>query len=282
MKEGCSDTFSIVDFLWPDTEEILPDSSVERFQRRAREEDQTGRLSDESFNELHRLGYFGLPVPSDFKGLGASLLTCCAIQRKLGSANPSLAIALNMHLFSVGVMVEHWRRKRDASWLLLEAIATQSRLVASAFAEPGLGGNLLRSRCLATRVSGGYLVSGIKGPCSLAARCDLICLQFESIEEVPQLCVALVPSNAQGIRIEKRWNSLGMRASESDQVRFEKCFIPDKLIFHRSPPGIEDGEVFSAGLLWFCLTTTAAYLGLVRGATMEASAILKDRRASSQ
>src|SRR4029453_6940246 len=107
-------------------------------------------------------------------GGGASVLECCAVQRRIGAADPALAVAVNMHLFSVGVIVEHWLRAKDEAWMRLEAIATQRRVVGSAFAEPGLGGSLLRSTCTAARHGDEWLVNGLKTPCSLADRSDLL------------------------------------------------------------------------------------------------------------
>jgi alkylation response protein AidB-like acyl-CoA dehydrogenase len=253
--------------LWPDTERFLSAEALARIAGRAAAADAEGRMANESLDELRAAGYFGLPVPLQFEGGGATLSECCAVQRRLAAADPALAIGLNMHLFTLGVMVEHWRRHQDLSWVLLEAIAGQRRLVASAFAEPGLGGSILRSGCRARPAPGGYLVSGTKAPCSLAARCDLICLQVQLDPPGPKsLLVALVPANAPGIRVERTWDSLGMRASESDTLRFDDVFVPEDLVFHRCEPGFDADDVFAAGLVWFCLTTTATYLGIVEAA----------------
>src|SRR5438445_192126 len=145
----------LADRLWPPTEGLIPGESLAAIGAAAAAGDETGRVPDESLEAVRASGYLGLPVPKEFEGGGASALECCAVQRRLAAADPALALALNMHLFSMGVMVAHWRRERDTSWLLLEAIATQNRLVASAFAEPGLSGSFLRSHCRARRVDGG-------------------------------------------------------------------------------------------------------------------------------
>lgn len=256
--------------LWPDVSAYLPDAALATIAAGAATADVDGGVTEQSFQALRESGYLAMPVPAQFEGGGASLLECAAAQRRLAAADPGLAIGVNMHLFSVGVMVEHWRRARDSSWLLLEAIASQRRLVASAFAEPGLAGSLLRSHCTATRVEKGYRVSGVKMPCSLVGRSDLICLQLQLPEDGPEsLLVALVPTDSEGVRVERTWDTLGMRASESDTLRLDDCFIPDDLVFHRCRPGFDADEVFAAGLVWFCITATATYLG-VAAAMLEA------------
>ncbi|OKI09452.1 hypothetical protein A6A06_01745 [Streptomyces sp. CB02923] len=261
--------------LWPDTQHLVPDTAIKELTALAAENDRRGRLADRSIDVLRDCGYFGAPVPRAFEGGGASLTECCALQRRIGAADPALAVAVNMHLFSVGVVVENWHRERDDSWFLLEAIASQNRIVGSAFAEPGLGGSLTRSNCRARKDGNDWIVNGVKVPCSLAERSDLLCLQMIDEAGGPEsLLVALVVTDSPGIEVERTWNTLGMRASESDTVRFTDCRIPDDVVFHRSPPGETGDEVFAAGLGWFCTTATACYLGVVSAAVEEARTAL--------
>ncbi len=233
--------------------------------------DQSGSIHESSLRTLKEQGYLGLAVPVEFGGRGADLSDCCEAQMALGRADSGLAVAFTMHLFTVGIIVEHWRRERDLSWALLEAIATQNLVICSAFAEPGLGGSLLRSQCQATAVDGGFRLSGIKVPCSLAGRSDLICLQALSNEDrEDRLLIIVLPTKTDGVSVRKSWNGLGMRASESDTLIFEDCFVPESVVFHRCKPGFDPDDTFAAGLIWFCLMMTSSYLGLVWSAFDEA------------
>ncbi|RJO70174.1 acyl-CoA dehydrogenase [Nocardia panacis] len=265
--------------IWPGTEHLLPESAVAELASLTEENDRRGRLSDRSIEILREAGYFGLPVPSDLSGGNASLVECCAIQRRLGAADPGLSIGVNMHIFSMGFMVEHWKRHHDESGQLLEQIARQGQIVVSAFAEPGLGGSLTRSNCTARRVGDDWLTSGLKVPCSLAERSDLLCLQMIDEAGGPEsLLVGLVPTGAPGIKVERTWNTLGMRASESDTIKLTDCPVPDDMIVHRSSPGSLGDEVFAAGTGWFCVTSTAAYLGVASAAIDHARSALTRSR----
>src|SRR5205823_14934956 len=75
---------------------------------------------------------------------------------------------------------------------------------------------------------------------------------------------AVIPASTEGVRVERSWDSLGMRASASDTLVLDECFVPDELVFHRCEPGYDDDEIFAAGLVWFCTTTTATYLSLAQ------------------
>jgi alkylation response protein AidB-like acyl-CoA dehydrogenase len=254
--------------IWPSTGKLLADEILVDIARKAAEADERGALSAETVARLRDAGYFGLPIPNQLNGGGASLLECAALQRRLAMADPALAIGVNMHLFAVGMAREHWQLRRDSCGLVLEAIATQKLIVAAAFAEPGLGSTLARANAKARRTQGGYVVQGVKSPCSLAAQCDLVCFQMEADPpEADGLMTAIIPAKTPGIHVEQTWDALGMRGSGSDTLRFEECFVPDQLVFHRSGQSCHDqDEILAAGLVWFCVTATATYLGVLRAA----------------
>lgn len=264
------------DSLWPDVAHFAPKELLAALEQAAAGADAAARVGEGSLAALREAGYPGLPVPAQFCGAGGSLAECCAVQRLIAMADPGLAVAVNMHLFSVGLMVEHWRRRTDVSWLLLEAIARQNRLLASAFAEPNLAGSVVRSTLRAVPVDGGWRVSGVKSPCSLAAEADLVCLQLQTDPAYgpEELLVALLPTNAPGLSVERTWDTLGMRGSASDTLRLTDCVIPDELVFYRSPVGGDNDDVVAAGIIWFCLTTTASYLGVAQSVLDEARELM--------
>ncbi|MFK7873697.1 MAG: acyl-CoA dehydrogenase family protein [Oligoflexales bacterium] len=252
--------------LWGDIVHLLPEYL--RVQLRSSAEHENHKMDDDCVQALIDQGYLRLAIPEKLGGLGATLLESCAVQYQIGMENPAMAVGLNMHLFTVGLMVEHWSATKDLSWMLLEGIAKKNCVVASAFAEPGLGGNVLHSHTKATHLGKGrYRLQGLKVPCSLAARSDLICLQAMTDEDrEDRLIVALVPTKTPGISMREGQKTLGMKCSESDMVILEGCEIPSSLIFHRTKPGVDEGDTFASGMVWFALTASAVYLGLTRRA----------------
>ena len=263
--------------LWPDITGVLDAPTVQVIADHRAEADRTGRMAPEALAAVRTSGYLGVAIPKEFGGAGMGLHESCAVQRIVAHADPALAIALNMHLFSVGMLLEHWRLTGDHAWLLLEAVARQRRVIASAFAEPGLGGSILRSTCRGRPAEGGYAVSGEKRPCSLAAECDLVCAQFvvEAPGVAPELCVAMIPSDAPGVSSRESWDAMGMRGSASDTLVLDEVLIPSELVYHRTPVGQDSDQVFVAGLGWFCLTTAATYLAIAEKALAVAVASLR-------
>ncbi|HEV3071807.1 MAG TPA: acyl-CoA dehydrogenase family protein [Solirubrobacteraceae bacterium] len=198
-------------------------------------------------------------IPEEFKGLGCGLLQTAAAQRQLAIVDPSIAVAFNMHSFTIGVMVDYWRRHRDETWMLLEGIADSHALVASAFAEPGGSSNFMRSRSLARRDGNGYVLSATKFPCSLARTAEIFCVSA-AVEGTEESIVALCPAKSAGLSVQGDWGSLGMRSSDTARVVFDQVTIDDRLVFHRGPISDVDDLVI-AGVVWFAVLISATYHG---------------------
>jgi alkylation response protein AidB-like acyl-CoA dehydrogenase len=259
---------NLVSGIWPNVDHLFPPEAIDELSELAVSADRDGQLSEGGLTVLRHIGWPGLAVPKKFGGHGANLLECCAVQRKLGGADPGLAIAGSMHLGSVGVWCEHYRDHFDMSWVFMEAVATQKLIVASAIAEPTLGGSVTRSTLRAKRVEGGWEVSGRKSPLSFTAYADLITLQMqtEATDNTPsEVLVALVPRTLPGISAQLTWDTMGMRGSGSDTLVLDRCVIPDQLIVFSGAPGVEEDSMI-AGIIWFCLVITATYLGLAESA----------------
>jgi len=271
----------ITDGIWPQVGHLLAPEVVAELAGLAEEADREGCLSEVGLELLRHHKWPGLAVPKQFGGLGASLLECCAVQRKLGGADPGLSIACSMHLGSVGVWNEHYAKHPDMTWVFMEAVATRSLIVASAVAEPSLGGSVSRSTLRARKVDGGWDVSGRKGPLSFSASADLITLQFQSEADgdaPSEVLVALVSRSMPGLSTERTWDTMGMRGSGSDTLVLDRCLVPDPLVVYRGQPGAAADDDIVAGIVWFCLIITASYLGLAEAALGVAGGLLERSR----
>src|SRR6266540_4721559 len=106
------------------TTTILTDSLIDRCGQRAPDYDRENRFFDEDFEELKQAGYLLLNVPTEFGGHGLSLLETCHQQRRLAYRAPATALAVNMHLYWVGIAADLWRMgDTSLEWLLREAAA---------------------------------------------------------------------------------------------------------------------------------------------------------------
>ena len=214
----------------------------------------------ETFREL---GGPALLVPAGYEGKGASMRDAVRIQRAIGSRSPSLAVTTTMHHFSVASLVELTQAGNGFEWAMLMAIAENSWLLSSGFAEGKPGQHILSPTMRGIPADGGIVVSGTKKPCSLTWSMNLMSASVAVAGPdggSGRTAVVLVPADTEGIERAPFWRSTALAAAESDQVTLNEVFVPDALIFY--PQDSESMDPIQArGFVWFELLICASYLG---------------------
>jgi alkylation response protein AidB-like acyl-CoA dehydrogenase len=213
--------------------------------------------------KFRELGGPALLVPAEYEGKGACLLDAVRIQRAVGSRSPSLAVATTMHHFSVASLVELTAAGNGFEWAMLMAIAENSWLLSSGFAEGKPGQHILTPAMRGVPADGGITVSGVKKPCSLTWSMNLMSASVavtDPANGTDRLAVVLIPADSPGIDRAPFWKTNALAAAESDQVTLTEVFVPEALIFYP-----QDGEsmdpIQARGFVWFELLISASYLG---------------------
>lgn len=207
----------------------------------------------------------GLLVPADLGGIGASPLEAVRVQRAIGSRSPSLAVATTMHHFSVASLVAVSDTNTGMDWMLLQAIAADSLLLASGFAEGRPDGQILKPTMTATPTPDGVRLSGVKKPCSLSRSMDLLTASVmlpRPDGPGEQLAVALIPAKDDGVSVSSFWSSFALAGAESDQVTIDDVLVPSDLVVTTSvSEGEQLDDIQNAAFLWFELLITGSYVG---------------------
>jgi alkylation response protein AidB-like acyl-CoA dehydrogenase len=247
---------------------VLSDEMLERFATRAPIYDAENRFFTEDFEELLEAGYLLLAVPTELGGLGANLAQVCVQQRRLARRAPATALATNMHLYWTGVAADLYRAgDRSLVWLLEEAVAGE--VFASGHAEMGNDVALLLSNTRAERVDGGYRYYGRKLFGSLSpvwTRFGLHGLDT-SDPEAPMVVHGFLPREAPGWSIAETWDTLGMRATRSDDTLLDGALVPDGYVARVVPAGFAGVDAFVLGIFgWGASTFASIYLGIAERA----------------
>jgi alkylation response protein AidB-like acyl-CoA dehydrogenase len=235
---------------------VLSEEVLSRCLERAPIYDRENRFFDEDFEELRQAGYLVMAVPKELGGLGKPVAEVCLEQRRLGYYAPATALAINMHLYWTGVAADLWRAgDKSLEWLL--KAASQGEVFAAGHAETGNDIPLLLSTTKAERVAGGYRFTGHKSFGSLSPVWTYLGLHGmdTSDPQSPKIVHAFMPRDTKGWELRKVWDTLGMRATASEDTILEEAFVSDENIARVVPAG-------AAGLDQFVLSTFAwALLG---------------------
>ncbi len=234
---------------------VLTDSLIDRCGQRARGYDRENRFFTEDFEELKEAGYLLLAVPREFGGHGLSLAEVAHEQRRLAYRAPATALAINMHLYWTGIAADLYRMG-DASltWLLEETV--RGEVFAAGHGEAGNDLPVLLSTSSAERVEGGYRFTGRKMFGSMTPVWTRLGIHGmdTSDPEHPTVIHGFLPRSSEGYEIKETWDTLGMRATRSDDTILSGAFVPDRYIARRVPAGGLDpfvGALFAWALLNF-------------------------------
>jgi alkylation response protein AidB-like acyl-CoA dehydrogenase len=259
--------------------DVLTDEMLSRFESRVATYDRENRFFDQDFEELRAAKYLVLPVPKEFGGAGLSLAEMCRQQRRLAYYAPATALAVNMHVYWVGIAADLWRRgDTSLEWILRDAAAGE--IFAAGHAESGNDIPVLLSTSKAERVEGGYRFTGRKQFGSLTPVWTRFGLHGmdTSDPEHPKIVHAFMPRDNSGYIIKETWDVLGMRATRSDDTVLENAFIPDRYIARVVPAGGAGIDAFVLSIFaWALMGFSNIYYGLARRALDKSIASAKSK-----
>lgn len=242
---------------------LLTEEMLARFDERAPGYDRDNRFFTEDWEELQASGYLLSTVPTELGGAGLSLDQYVRNQGRIGYVAPATALAVNMHCYWTGVASDLLKMGDKSAYFLLEK-AVAGEVLCALHGEAGNDLPLLLAVATAQRVEGGWEISGHKIFGSLSPVWTLGGFHAMDVTDPdnPQIVHGFVPRDAKGVEIVETWDTLGMRATQSQDTVLDKAFVPDELVALVCPPGFAGAgplhlSVFAWGLLGFA----GVYLG---------------------
>jgi alkylation response protein AidB-like acyl-CoA dehydrogenase len=251
---------------------------AEDFATRAAMHDRDASHPSENYAALRREGFYALNVPKAMGGAGVGLLGHTLAFEALAQGCPGTALAFNMHLSIVGPLMESPEVSLVTKKRVADLVVKDPHLIAGNFSETSstalLGAHTPETR--ARRVDGGYRMTGRKMFASMLEAADY-CAVFAYPDEATSPTAGLlllVPRQAAGRQVDAVWDTLGMRATRSDSLILEDCWVPEDAVLLRT----DDIRPFrQQGANWLWGSYTAVYLGVGVAAYHEAIKVLKHR-----
>ncbi|MGA0566782.1 acyl-CoA dehydrogenase family protein [Rathayibacter sp. KR2-224] len=243
---------------------VLSDELLGRIRSRAAGYDRDNAFFSEDFAELTEAGYLRALVPSEFGGLGLSLREVAREQVRLASAAPATALAVNMHLVWTGV-AKVLRDRGDDSLEFLQREAGAGEVFGFGISEGGNDLVLFGSRTDARpNGEGGYTFHGTKIFTSLSpawTRLGTMGLDSTS-DDAPKIVFGFIDRSEGGFEIADDWDTLGMRATQSNSTRLDGAHARADRIVRRLDPG-PNADLLTFGIFAnFELLLAAVYTGI--------------------
>ncbi|MGA3003719.1 MAG: acyl-CoA dehydrogenase family protein [Acetobacteraceae bacterium] len=249
------------------------------FATRSAGHDRDASHPTENYDRLRSEGFLHLTVPTQWGGSGYDFLSHTIAYEALGRGCPSTALAFNMHASVVMPILESDEVTTEAKQRIANLVVRQGKMIGGNFSEPGHT-SLIGERTLSVKArpaGGGYRISGRKMFASMIEAADyvLVLVYPTSATNPAAGMLVMIPPDAEGRRVIANWDTLGMRATRSDSLVLEDCWVPEESVIYRS----DDIRRFrNAGLNWFWGSYTAVYLGLAGAAYDELRKVVAERQ----
>jgi alkylation response protein AidB-like acyl-CoA dehydrogenase len=262
------------------TATILTKELLDRFGERAPRYDRENKFFQEDFDELKAAGYLLLAVPKSFGGAGLNLAEVCRVQARLAYRAPATALAVNMHLYWTGIAADlHRSGDHRLDWILKDAAAGE--VFAAGHGERGNDLPVLASSSMAEPVNGGYRFTGHKIFGSLTPVWTRLGIHAMDLSDPtkPLVVHAFMPRDTAGYQIIESWDTMGMRATRSDDTVLQGAVVPDRYIARVVPSGFAGADAFVLGIFaWAEPTFGHIYLSVAQRARDLAVAEVRQKK----
>jgi alkylation response protein AidB-like acyl-CoA dehydrogenase len=205
----------------------------EKLSENVNDNDVNNQFAAKNYQLLQEHGFFKIAIPAELGGGGATYAEVCDVVRELGRHCGSTALSYSMHTHPVALNVFKHLRGDEKATATLRKIADNDLIIA------GTGANdWLASSGEMTKVDGGFQVSAHKHfvSGSPGAQVFVTSANYEG-ESGKEVLHFAIPFNSKGITHHSNWNTLGMRATGSNDVTLDKVFVPEAAIVARRPAG---------------------------------------------
>jgi short-chain 2-methylacyl-CoA dehydrogenase len=245
----------------------------ERVAPLAEELDREQRFPYELVAGAAELGLMGIPIPEEYGGGGADTLSYTIAVEELTRVDSSFAITVAAHT-SLGTMpiLLFGTEEQKREWL--PDLASGKRLAAFGLTEPGAGSDAGASRTRAELRDGEWVIDGSKIFITNAGTDITACVTITARTGEDEISNLIVPTGTPGYEISAPMHKLGWRASDTRELSFQGCAVPEGNLLGPRGEGLRQFlEILDGGRI----SVAAMGVGLAQGAYDLAQAYALER-----
>ena len=239
----------------------------------AGELDLEGRFPYDLVSELSELGLMGLPIPEEHGGAGGDTVSYAIAVEELTRVDSSVAITVAAHT-SLGTMpiLMYGSDEQKARWL--PDLASGRKLAAFGLTEPNAGSDAGNTRTTAELRDGRWVINGSKLFITNAGTDVTWGVTITARTGEDEISNIVVENGTPGYTISAAMKKLGWRASDTRELSFEDCAVPEGNLLGPRGDGFRQFlEILDGGRI----SVAAMGVGLAQGAYDLAYAYAKER-----
>jgi isovaleryl-CoA dehydrogenase len=242
--------------------ESVRDFARDRIAPRAAQIDRDNAFPRDLWPEMGRLGLHGITVEEEFGGSGLGYLHHCVAMEEISRASASVGLSYGAHS---NLCINQIRRNGTAEQKrrYLPKLISGEHVGALAMSEPEAGSDVVSMRTRADRKGDRYVLNGTKmwitnGP---VADTLVIYAKTDPTAGARGITAFIVEKGFKGFRPAQKLDKLGMRGSDTSELVFVDCEVPEENVLGAVGNGV---NVLMSGLDYERVVLAAGPLGIMQ------------------
>jgi isovaleryl-CoA dehydrogenase len=224
--------------------------------------DETNSFPRELWPEMGELGLHGITVEEAYGGLGLGYLEHVVAMEEVSRASASVGLSYGAHSNLCVNQIRRWGTEEQKRRYLPKLISGE-HVGSLAMSEAGAGSDVVSMRTTARKSGDRYVLNGTKFWITNAPHADTLVVYAKTSPEEGSrgITAFLVEKGFKGFSVSKKLDKMGMRGSDTAELVFEDCEIPEENVMGPENGGV---GVLMSGLDYERAVLSAGPLGIMQ------------------
>ncbi len=242
--------------------ETVRDFAQDQIAPRAEEIDRTNQFPRDLWPAMGALGLHGITVEEEYGGTGLGYLEHVVAMEEVSRASASVGLSYGAHS---NLCVNQLRRNgsEEQKRRYLPKLISGEHLGALAMSEPGSGSDVVSMRTRAEKRGDRYVLNGNKMWITNGPTAETLVVYAKTDPEAgPRGITAfIIEKGFKGFSTHQKLDKLGMRGSDTCELVFEDCEVPEENVLGQVGKGV---NVLMSGLDYERAVLAAGPLGIMQ------------------
>jgi isovaleryl-CoA dehydrogenase len=251
-----------MDFALGETADAIRDTTArfaaDRIAPIAARIDETNEFPRELWVPMGDLGLHGITVEEEFGGLGLGYLEHVIAMEEVSRASASVGLSYGAHSNLCVNQIRRWANPEQKQRYLPKLISGE-HVGSLAMSEAGSGSDVVSMKLKAEQVGDRYVLNGTKFWITNAPHADTLVVYAKTDER--RITAFLIEKGMKGFSVSKKLDKMGMRGSDTAELVFEDCEVPEENVLGAVGGGV---GVLMSGLDYERAVLSAGPLGIMQ------------------
>lgn len=250
--------------------------TADKIAPRAAEIDRTNEFPRELWPQLGELGLLGITVEEEDGGAGLGYLHHVVAMEEISRGSASIGLSYGAHSNLCVNQIRRWGTPAQKQKYLPKLISGE-HVGALAMSEPGAGSDVVSMRLKAEKKGDRYILNGNKMWITNGPDADTLIVYGKTDPAAGPKGITpfLIEKGMKGFRPAQKLDKLGMRGSNTAELVFEDCEVPEENVLGKVNEGV---RVLMSGLDYERAVLAAGPLGIMQACMDEVIPYIHERK----